>query len=124
MPSEMGKKRRVGAEDFFGGVGLADGFHLDLVRGAKRVKSGGKDPEEILGAKWERKKKKKGVFYGEKKKMKVEEVLCCIFTAVIHPPFASCPLISIVRSELWTRFHLLHDLLSPPAWSLYIIVEP
>lgn len=67
LPSERGKKRRVGAEDFFGGVGLGDGFDLDLSGGAKKVKRGEKGPEEILGEKWE-KRKKKGVSMGKRRK--------------------------------------------------------
>lgn len=67
LPSERGKKRRVGGEDFFGGVGLADGFDLDLGGEAKRVKRGGEDPEEVLGAKWE-KRKKRGVSMGKRRK--------------------------------------------------------
>lgn len=67
LPSERGKKRRVGGEDFLGGVGLADGFDLDLGGEAKRVKRGGKDPEEVLGAKWE-KRKKRGVSMGKRRK--------------------------------------------------------
>lgn len=66
LPSERGKKRRVGGEDFFGGVGLGDGFDLDLGDGAKRVKRGGKGPEEVLGAKWE-KRKKRGVSMGKRR---------------------------------------------------------
>lgn len=67
LPSERGKKRRVGGEDFFGGVGLGDGFDLDLGGGAKRVKRGGKGPEEVLGAKWE-KRKKRGVSMGKRRR--------------------------------------------------------
>ena len=67
LPSERGKKRRVGGEDFFGGVGLGDGFDLDLGGGAKRVKRRGKGPEEVLGEKWE-KRKKRGVSMGKRRK--------------------------------------------------------
>lgn len=67
LPSERGKKRKVGGEDFFGGVDLADGFDLDLSSGAKRVKRGGKGPEEVLGAKWE-KRRKRGVSMGKRRK--------------------------------------------------------
>lgn len=67
LPSERRKKRKVDGEDFFGGVGLADGFDLDLGGGAKRVKRGGKGPEEVLGAKWE-KRKKRGVSMGKRRK--------------------------------------------------------
>lgn len=67
LPSERGKKRRAGGEDFSGGVGLADGFDFDLGGGAKRVKRGGKKPEEDLGAKWE-KRKKRGVSMGRRRK--------------------------------------------------------
>lgn len=67
LSSERGKKRKIEGEDFFGGVGLADGFDLDLDGGAKRVKRGGKGPEEVLGAKWE-KRKKRGVSMGKRRK--------------------------------------------------------
>lgn len=67
LPSERGKKRKVGGEDFFGGVGLGDGFDLDLGGGEKRVKRGGKGPEEVLGAKWE-KRTKRGVSMGKRRR--------------------------------------------------------
>lgn len=66
LPLERGKKRRAGTEDYFGGVGLGEGFDLDLSGGAKKVKIGVKRTEEILGEKWE-KRKKRGVSMGKKR---------------------------------------------------------